>query len=82
MIYILLDGVTVPSGIGLTDAAFEDKLFQVTRITNSLIAIVTGTQTTTGAAGGGVCSVIPYEPVGPAAQSYGSWLGYYQNGMV
>ena len=72
---ILLDGVTVPSGIGLTDAAFEDKLFQVTRITNSLIAIVTGTQTTTGAAGGGVCSVIPYEPVGPAAQSYGYGWG-------
>ena len=72
---ILLDNVTVPSGIGLTDAAFEDKLFQVTRITNSLIAIVTGTQTTTGAAGGGACSVIPYEPVGPAAQSYGYGWG-------
>ena len=72
---ILLDNVTVPSSIGLTDAAFEDKLFQVTRITNSLIAIVTGTQTTTGAAGGGACSVIPYEPVGPAAQSYGYGWG-------
>ena len=52
---ILLDNVTVPSGIGLTDAAFEDKLFQVTRVTSSLIAIVTGSQTTTGAAGGGSC---------------------------
>ncbi len=72
---ILLDGVTVPSGIGLTDAAFEDKLFQVTKVTSSLIAIVTGTQTTTGAAGGGSCSVIPYEPVGPAAQSYGYGWG-------
>jgi len=72
---ILLDGVTVPSGIGLTDAAFEDKLFQVTRVTSSLIAIVTGTQTTTGAAGSGSCSVIPYEPVGPAAQSYGYGWG-------
>jgi hypothetical protein len=72
---ILLDNVTVPSGIGLTDAAFEDKLFQVTRITNSLIAIVTGTQTTTGAAGGGACDIIPYEPVGPAAQSYGYGWG-------
>jgi len=72
---ILLDGVTVPSGIGLTDAAFEDKLFQVTRVTSSLIAIVTGTQTTTGAAGGGACSVIPYETVGPAAQSYGYGWG-------
>jgi len=72
---ILSDNVTVPSGIGLTDAAFEDKLFQVTKVTSSLIAIVTGTQTTTGAAGGGACSVIPYEPVGPAAQSYGYGWG-------
>jgi len=72
---ILLDNVTVPSGIGLTDAAFEDKLFQVTKVTSSLIAIVTGSQTTTGAAGGGACDVIPYEPVGPAAQSYGYGWG-------
>lgn len=72
---ILLDNVTVPSGIGLTDAAFEDKLFQVTRVTTDLVAIITGTQTTTGAAGGGSCSVIPYERVGPAAQSYGYGYG-------
>ena len=72
---ILLDNVTVPVGIGLTDAAFENKLFQVTRVTSSLIAIVTGTQTTTGSAGGGACSVTPYEPVGSAAQSYGYGWG-------
>ena len=72
---ILLDNVTVPPGIGLTDAAFEDKLFQVTRVTSDLIAIITGTQTTTGAAGGGACDVIPYERVGPAAQSYGYGYG-------
>jgi hypothetical protein len=72
---ILLDNVTVPTGIGLTDAAFEDKLFQVTRVTSDLVAIITGTQTTTGAAGGGACSVIPYERVGPAAQSYGYGYG-------
>ena len=60
--------------------AFEDKLFQVTRVTSSLIAIITGTQTTTGAAGGGACSVIPYEPVGPAAQSYGYGFGIGQYG--
>jgi hypothetical protein len=77
---ILLDSVTVPSGIGLTDAAFEDKLFQVTRVTSSLVAIITGTQTTTGAAGGGSCSVIPYEQVGPAAQSYGYGFGIGQYG--
>ena len=72
---ILLDSVTVPTGIGLTDAAFEDKLFQVTRVTSDLVAIITGTETTTGAAGGGSCSVIPYERVGPAAQSYGYGYG-------
>ena len=77
---ILLDNVTVPSGIGLTDAAFEDKLFQVTRVTSSLVAIITGSQTTTGAAGGGACDIIPYEPIGPAAQSYGYGFGIGQYG--
>ena len=77
---ILLNNVTVPNGIGLTNAAFENKLFQVTRITNSLIAIVTGSQTTTGAAGGGACSITPYETVGPAAQSYGYGFGISEYG--
>ena len=72
---ILLDNVTVPTSVGLTNAAFEDKLFQVTRVTSSLIAIVTGTQTTTGAGSGGSCDVIPYEKIGPAAQSYGYGFG-------
>ena len=72
---ILLDNVTVPTGAGLTNAAFEDKLFQVTRVTSSKIAIITGTQQTTGAGSGGSCSVIPYEKVGPAAQSYGYGFG-------
>ena len=80
---ILLDNVSVPPGIGLTNAAFEDKLFQVTKVTSSLIAIVTGTQTTTGAAGGGSCDIIPYETVGPAAQSYGYGWGISEwNGVV
>jgi len=77
---ILLDNVTVPAGIGLTNSAFEDKLFQVTRVTSNLIAIITGTQTTTGAATGGACDIIPYEPVGPAAQSYGYGFGIGQYG--
>jgi hypothetical protein len=72
---ILLDNVTVPTGVGLTNAAFEDKLFQVTRVTSSKIAIVTGTQQTSSSGSGGSCSVIPYEKVGPAAQSYGYGFG-------
>jgi|TARA_R110002126_G_scaffold60793_1_gene157856 hypothetical protein len=71
---ILLDNVTVPSGVGLTDAAFENKLFQVTRVTSSLIAIITGTQNTSGAANGS-CNITPYERVGPAEQSYGYGFG-------
>jgi hypothetical protein len=72
---VFIDNVTVPSGVGLTDAAFEDKLFQVTRVTSDLIAIVTGTQEATGTASGGSCDITPYEPVGPAAQSYGYGYG-------
>jgi hypothetical protein len=72
---VFIDNVTVPGGVGLTNAAFEDKLFQVTRVTSNLIAIVTGTQTATGTAGGGSCDVTPYEKVGPAAQSYGYGFG-------
>ena len=45
---IYLDNVTVPSGVGLTDAAFEKKLFQVTRLTTDLIAVITGTELTSG----------------------------------
>jgi len=77
---ILLDNVTVPSGVNLTDAAFEDKIFQVTRVTSALIAIVTGTQTASGAASNGSCTVIPYEPVGPAAQAYGYGFGIGEYG--
>ena len=72
---VFIDNVTVPGGVGLTDAAFEDKLFQVTRVTSDLIAIVTGTQKATGTASGGSCDITPYEPVGPAAQSYGYGYG-------
>jgi len=78
---ILLDNVNVPSGVNLTDAAFEDKLFQVTRVTSNLIAIVTGTETADGSANGS-CSVIPYEPVGPAAQSYGYGFGISPYGGI
>ena len=76
---ILLDSVSAPSGVNLTDAAFEDKLFQVTRVTSAKIIVVTGTETADGVATGS-CSVIPYEKVGPAAQSYGYGFGIGQYG--
>ena len=77
---IFIDNVTVPTGVGLTDAAFEDKLFQVTRLTSDLIAVITGTETTTGVGSGGSCDVTPYHRVGPAAQSYGYGFGVTQFG--
>jgi len=76
---ILLDSVNVPSGVNLTNAAFEDKLFQVTKVNSAKIVVVTGTETADGA-GNGSCSVIPYEKVGPAAQSYGYGFGIGQYG--
>ena len=76
---ILLDSVSVPSGVNLTNAAFEDKLFQVTKVSSAKIVVVTGTETADGA-GNGSCSVIPYEKVGPASQSYGYGFGIGQYG--
>ena len=76
---ILLDSVSVPSGVNLTDAAFEDKLFQVTKVSSAKIVVVTGTETADGV-GNGSCSVIPYEKVGPNAQSYGYGYGTGQYG--
>ena len=77
---IYLDNVTVPVGVNLTDAAFEGKLFQVTRLTTDLIAVITGTELTSGVGSGGTCDVTPYERVGPVAQSYGYGFGVTQFG--
>jgi hypothetical protein len=76
---ILLNSVTLPSGTGLTNADFEDKLFQV--ITTPTANTFTITFTSSGsAASGGSVSVIPYETVGPAAQTYGYGFGISQYG--
>jgi hypothetical protein len=73
---VLLDSVTLPAGTGYTDADFEDKLFQVTSITSATIFTVTQSTAATATVGtGGSLSVKPYEPVGPAEQSYGYGWG-------
>ena len=73
---ILLDSVTLPAGTGYTDADFEDKLFQVTNVTStSVFTITQSTNATATVSTGGSLSVIPYETVGPAAQSYGYGWG-------
>jgi len=71
---ILFDSVTLPAGTGLTDAAFEDKLFQVITVPTSVTFTVTFTSTGSSATGGSV-SLKPYASVGPAAQTYGYGFG-------
>jgi hypothetical protein len=73
---ILLDNVTLPVGTGYVDADFEDKLFQVTSITsNTVFTITQTTNATATVATGGSVDVVPYEQVGPAAQTYGYGFG-------
>ena len=73
---ILLDNVTLPVGTGYVDADFEDKLFQVTSITSSTVFTITKTTNATATvATGGSIDVVPYEQVGPAAQTYGYGFG-------
>jgi len=73
---VLLNSVTLPGGTGYVDADFDDKLFQVgtvpslTTFTINQSTNATGTVTT-----GGSISTIPYEQVGPAAQTYGYGWG-------
>jgi hypothetical protein len=73
---ILLDNVTLPVGTGYVDADFEDKLFQVTSITSNTVFTITQTTNATATVGtGGSIDVVPYEQVGPAAQTYGYGFG-------
>jgi len=71
---ILFDSVTLPGGTGLTDAAFENKLFQVITVPTSTTFTVTFTSTGSTATGGSV-DLKPYAAVGPAAQTYGYGFG-------
>ena len=73
---VLLDTVTLPVGTGYVDADFENKLFQVTSITSATVFTITQSTAATATVGtGGSLSVKPYEPVGPAEQSYGYGWG-------
>ena len=71
---VLFDSVTLPGGTGLTDAAFEDKLFQVITTPTAVTFTVTFTSTGASATGGSV-DLKPYASVGPAAQTYGYGFG-------
>jgi len=73
---VLLDNVTLPGGTGYSNSDFEDKLFQVTTVTSSSVFTVTQSSNATGTVStGGSMDIKPYEPVGPAAQSYGYGWG-------
>jgi hypothetical protein len=73
---IQLDAVTLPGGTGLTDAQFEDKLFQVLTVpTSTTFTIDSSAQASSVVSTGGSMTVKPYQSVGPAAQTYGYGFG-------
>ena len=76
---IKLDSVTLPGGTGLSASDFEDKLFQVITTPTSTTFTITFTSSGSSASGGST-SIIPYEQVGPAAQTYGYGFGISQYG--
>ena len=78
---VLFDSVTLPGGTGYSASDFEDKLFQVTSTPTSVTFTITQSSNATGTVStGGSISVIPYEKVGPSAQSYGYGFGIGQYG--
>ena len=78
---VLLDSVTLPSGTGYNANIFEDKLFQVTSApTTTTFTITQDSNATATISTGGSLSVIPYEKIGPAAQTYGYGFGVSQFG--
>ena len=77
---ILFDSVTLPGGTGLTNADFEDKLFQVISVPTSTTFTITFTASGSTAGPGGSVDCKPYIPVGPAAQTYGYGFGVGQFG--
>ena len=73
---IQLDAVTLPGGTGLTNAQFEDKLFQVLTVpTSTTFTINSSAQASSVVSTGGTMTVKPYQSVGPAAQTYGYGFG-------
>ena len=73
---VLFDSVTLPGGTGFSASDFEDKNFQVISVpTPTTFTITMGSAATGTVATGGSITLKPYEPVGPAAQSYGYGFG-------
>ena len=72
---VLFDSVTLPAGTGYSASDFEDKNFQVISVPSPTTFTITQSTVSTGSASGGSITLKPYEPVGPAAQSYGYGFG-------
>ena len=73
---VLFDSVTLPSGTGFSTSDFEDKNFQVISVPSpTTFTITMGSAATGTVSAGGSITLKPYEPVGPAAQSYGYGFG-------
>jgi hypothetical protein len=73
---VLFDSVTLPSGTGFSASDFEDKNFQVISVPSpTTFTITMGSAATGTVSAGGSITLKPYEPVGPAAQSYGYGFG-------
>ena len=73
---VQFNDVTLPGGTGYTAADFEDKNFQVTSVTSTSVFTITQSSNATATVStGGDIDIIPYEPVGPGAQSYGYGWG-------
>ncbi len=73
---VQFNDVTLPAGTGYTAADFEDKNFQIITVPSTTTFTITQTENATGTvATGGDIDLIPYEPIGPAAQSYGYGWG-------
>ena len=78
---IILDSVTLPSGTGLLDSQFEDKLFQVLTVpTPTTFTIDSSVQASSVISTGGSMTVKPYQKIGPAAQTYGYGFGVGEYG--
>ena len=73
---VLFDSVTLPGGTGFSASDFEDKNFQVITVPSpTTFTITMGSAATGTVSAGGSITLKPYEPVGPAAQSYGYGFG-------
>ena len=72
---IRLSATTLPGGTtGVTTATFDNINFQVLSVPSSTTLTIQAA-TAGSASSGGSVTITPYEPVGPAAQSYGYGFG-------